>query len=68
MAADSGDAAEVAAIQKAQADIDARWAALAQKFGEGKVVMVKPGDPTVMIVHKGVVRTVLVTYLTGGGA
>lgn len=68
MAADPGDVNEVADIEKSQAALDARRAALAQKWGEGRVIMSAPGAPTVMIVHKGVIRTVAVTYLSGGGS
>lgn len=68
MAVDPGDANEVADIEKGQAALDARRTALAAKWGEGKFVMGKPGDPYVMVVQKGQLRTIAVHYLSGGGA
>lgn len=66
MAVDPGDANELADIEQAQASLEARRDALALKWGEGSATMVKPGAPYVMLVIKGKIKAVAVTYLTGG--
>ena len=68
MAVDPTDAAEIAAIERDESALVARRDAIAAKWGEGAVVMKAPGDPYVMIVVKGRLKTVAVTYLSGGGS
>lgn len=66
MAVDPADATELADIEKTEANAEARRNALAAKWGEGAVLMVKPGDPSILFVKKGKLIAVEVVYLTGG--
>jgi hypothetical protein len=68
MPAEPADANELADLEKLEATIAARRDALAQKFGEGAVVMTQPGAPNILFVRKGKLIAVKVTYLTGGGS
>ena len=66
MPADPSDAAELADIEKLESTIAARRDALALKWGEGSATMVAPGAPYVMLVIKGKLKAIRVTYLNGG--
>jgi aspartate/methionine/tyrosine aminotransferase len=66
LAIDDADAAELAAIEQAEAEIRARRDRLASKWGEGVAVMDRPGAPYVMLVIKGKIHALAVRYLSGG--
>jgi hypothetical protein len=66
MAVDPADANELADIEQIDATVEARRNALAVKWGEGTVVLVKPGDTTGLTVRKGKLHAFKITYLTGG--